>query len=291
MRTNQLVSLSVVLGLIAVAFGLLGNGATSKVGAPDVAGPSHAPTDWPRGDKIVDLTHAFDEQTIPWPTEIGFRLERGFDGVTDGGWYYRANRFSMAEHSGTHLDAPNHFSKDGESADDVPLARLIGPAVVIDVTAQCAQDADFQIPTEVFQTWEREHGRSLADMIVVLNTGWARFWPDKERYLGTAETGKPAVAKLHFPGLAPDAAAWLAANRKIRAVGIDTASIDAGQNKTFGTHVVLCGHGIPAFENLTNLDQLPAAGFTLIALPMKIRTGSGGPLRAVAVLPDVATAK
>lgn len=286
MRNNQLVSLAVVLGLIVAAFGLLGRGAPAKQSAL-----AKASADWPNGDRIVDLTHAFDEQTIPWPTEVGFRLERGFDGVTDGGWYYRANRFSMAEHCGTHLDAPNHFSKTGESADEVPLARLIGQAVVVDVTAECERDPDFLITTEVFQAWERKHGRSLADSIVLLNTGWSRFWPDKERYLGTAETGKPAVAKLHFPGLQPEAAAWLAANRKIRAVGIDTASIDAGQTKTFGTHVVLCEHGIPAFENLMDLDKLPADGFTVIALPMKIRTGSGGPLRAIAVLPDAASKK
>ena len=87
--------------------------------------------------RLVDLTHAFDEQTIFWPTEIPFHLERGFAGVTPGGWYYSANRFAMAEHSGTHIDAPIHFSKDAEPVDQVPMDRLVGPAAVVDVSTQC----------------------------------------------------------------------------------------------------------------------------------------------------------
>ncbi|MCM3900094.1 MAG: cyclase family protein, partial [Pyrinomonadaceae bacterium] len=103
-------------------------------------------------------------------------------------------------------------------------------------------------------------------------------------YLGTEERGAEAVAKLHFPGLHPDAARWLAANRSIKAIGLDTASIDFGQSTLFESHRILFDKNIPAFENVANLDRLPPKGFSVIALPMKIKGGSGGPLRIVAIL-------
>jgi len=121
--------------------------------------------------------------------------------------------------------------------------------------------------------------------IVLIRTGFASRWPDAVKYLGTAERGEAAVAKLHFPGLHPDAAQWLVSNRPIKAVGIDTASIDFGQSKGFETHRTLTARDIPAFENLASLDRLPPTGAIVIALPMKIGGGSGAPLRAVAVLP------
>jgi len=285
MQSRQVLSLATVLGLIAAAFWLLGDRPAAQV--------SVTTSDRQLGDifsnagaRLVDLTHAFDEQTVPWPTEVGFRLERGFDGVTDGGWYYRANRFSMAEHSGTRVDAPNHFSRSGKPADEIPLERLMGAGALVDVSDECRDNSDFLVTIEHFKAWERRTGRSLKNAIVLVRTGWEKFWPDRERYLGTTETGREGVAKLHFPGVAPEAAAWLATERKIRAIGIDTASIDYGQTKTFGAHVALCAHQIPAFENLTELDRLPITGFTVIALPMKIRGGSGGPLRAIAVIPE-----
>jgi kynurenine formamidase len=120
---------------------------------------------------------------------------------------------------------------------------------------------------------------------MLIRTGFARYWPDAARYLGTDERGEEAVAQLHFPGLHPDAARWLVDNRPVRAVGIDTASIDFGQSTAFESHQVLFASEIPAFENLMALDRLPPTGAFVVALPMKIAGGSGGPLRAVAVLP------
>jgi kynurenine formamidase len=236
--------------------------------------------------RMIDLTHSFDDNTIYWPTEIPFHLELGFAGMTTGGWYYAANRFSMAEHCGTHLDAPIHFSKGAHTVDEIPLARLAGAAVVIDVVKECADNADFLVTTDVFQAWEKRNNRRLDEAIVLVRTGFGQFWPDRARYLGTAGAGKEAVAKLHFPGVDPEAAAWLVAERRIKAIGIDTASIDRGQSKTFATHVALCAHDTPAFENVAQLEQLPDHGFSVIALPMKIRGGSGGPLRIIAMVPD-----
>ncbi len=235
--------------------------------------------------RYIDLTHAFDELTVYWPTEGGFSLIKGHEGRTEAGYYYAAHRFEAAENGGTHIDAPIHFYEGGAPLDEVPLDRLIGPGALVDVTELCRGDRDYQIAIDDLERWETRHGRSLNDTIVLLRTGYGRYWPDRRRYLGTDLRGKAAIAKLHFPGLHPEAAHWLAAERRIRAVGIDTASIDHGQSRRFETHVALLGRGIPVFENLAGLAQLPERGFTVVALPMKIRGGSGGPLRAVAIVP------
>jgi kynurenine formamidase len=234
---------------------------------------------------LLDLTHAFDERTIYWPTEPGFQLQVGTAGMTPKGYFYAANRFSSAEHGGTHLDAPIHFYKDRRTVDQIPLRQLMGEAVVIDVADQCAVDPDYQIGIADLRRWEENHRRQLADVIVLLRTGFGRRWQNRKEYLGTDETGPAAVANLHFPGLAPEAAQWLVENRLIKAIGIDTASIDYGQSKQFGSHVKLFEHEVPAMENVANLEELPDEGFTVIALPMKIAGGTGAPLRIIATVP------
>lgn len=234
--------------------------------------------------KFIDLTHSFDEQTIYWPTEKGFDLERGTAGVTEKGYYYAANRFCSAEHGGTHIDAPIHFFENRNTLDAIPLRQLIGRGALIDVSLKCAKDSNYQVVVDDLIQWERKHNARLDDVIVVLRTGFGTFWPSPAKYLGTEERGPQAVANLHFPGLHPEAAKWLAENRSVRAVGIDTASIDFGQSTHFQSHVALFEKNIPALENVANLDQLPEAGFVVLALPMKIRGGSGGPVRIVGVL-------
>ena len=236
--------------------------------------------------KIIDLTHAFNSETIYWPTGQPFQLERGNNGRTAKGYYYAANRFTTAEHCGTHLDAPIHFSEGNQSAEQVPLERLIGAAAVIDVVDSCARDVDYQITVSDLNAWEVKHQRQLVDVIVLLKTGWSKFWPDRGRYLGTTRLGPEAIAELRFPGLAPEAARWLVEHRAVKAIGIDTASIDHGRSTHFDSHVLLCGHKVPIFENVANLDPLPAHGANVIALPMKITGGSGGPLRIVAFVAD-----
>jgi len=207
---------------------------------------------------------------------------------TPGGptvYYYAANTFSTAEHGGTHLDAPVHFSKDAHAVDAIPLDQLIGAAVVVDITAKCTADADYRVTVADLQAFEQAHGPIPDRAILLIRTGFSARWPDAARYLGTGERGQAAVAKLHFPGLHPDAAAWLVANRKIAALGVDTASIDYGQSTAFESHRTLYERNIPAFENLASLDRLPPTGAYVVALPMKIRGGSGAPLRAIALLP------
>jgi kynurenine formamidase len=235
---------------------------------------------------LVDLTHPFDEDTIYWPTEEGFVLERGPSGLAPEGYHYEAHRFRSAEHGGTHLDAPIHFREGGASLDQIPLERLLGPAVAIDVTAACARNRDYQVDVGDLQSWEAIHGEIPRGAIVLLRTGFARFWPDRERYMGSAARGPEAAARLHFPGLHPQAAHWLATQREVRAVGIDTPSIDHGPSREFWSHRALFEADALVFENVARLDALPARGFSVVALPMLIRGGSGGPLRIIAILPD-----
>jgi kynurenine formamidase len=232
----------------------------------------------------LDLTHRFDETTIYWPTEEGFKLVRGPAGMTEQGYYYAANRFMCAEHGGTHIDAPIHFFQKGQTVDQVSLERLIGPGACVDVTRKCAADRDYEVKVEDFEAWEAANNASLNERIVMIRTGFGRYWPDREKYLGTKETGRAGVANLHFPGLDPAAADWLITRRRIRLVGIDTASIDHGQTEKYPTHVRLFRDGVPALENVAAMDKLPADKFSIIALPMKIGGGSGAPCRIVAML-------
>jgi len=241
------------------------------------------PSTFPQG-RVVDLTYAFDANSVYWPTAEQFKLETDFEGITDKGYFYSAYRYSAAEHGGTHLDSPVHFAKGHYTVDQLPLEQLMGAAIVVDVTAQCAANPDYLISVADFENWEKRNGRIQPGTIVLLRTGFGKYYPDRKKYLGTDERGAAAVAKLHFPGLDPAAARWLTTNRSIKAIGLDTASIDYGQSTLFESHRTLFEKNVPAFENVANLDQLPTKGFTVIALPMKIKGGSGGPLRIIAIL-------
>ena len=235
--------------------------------------------------KIIDLSHDYSKETVYWVTAKEFQLDTVFMGETDKGYYYAANNFSTAEHGGTHIDAPIHFANGGQTVDEIPLERLIGPAIKLDVSASARKNRDYQVSVEDFIEWENEHSITIPEnSIVLLQTGHAAYYPQKEKYLGTDQRGNEAIALLHFPGLSPEAAQWLVKERKINAIGIDTPSIDYGQSQDFKSHVILLSENIPAFENLTNLDQLPDSDFEIIALPMKIKGGSGAPLRIVALL-------
>ena len=238
------------------------------------------------GYELVDLTHAFDEDTIYWPTEAPFEHEEEFKGKTEGGWYYTAYRIHTAEHGGTHLDAPIHFAEGQWSADEIPLSSLISPAVVIDVSEAALADSDYQLDVATLRAWEADHGVIPKGAAVLLNTGYAQFWPDRIRYMGTDAQGTEGVANLHFPGFSLAAATYLFDLRGISAVGLDTPSIDYGQSKDFIVHRYLYSRNVLGFENVANLDALPATGAFVIALPMKIRDGSGGPLRIIGLVPS-----
>ncbi|MFV1987921.1 MAG: cyclase family protein [Gemmatimonadota bacterium] len=253
-------------------------------GDNDRAGVSAASAFDGTGGRWVDLSHAYSDETIYWPTDsIGFEFEELVSGETDLGFFYRAYRFGSAEHGGTHLDAPSHFSRGGDPVDAIPLERLMGAAVVIDVTDRVTPD--YLVEVEDLERFETLHGRIPDGAIVLIRTGWSERWPDRAAYLGTDLRGQAAIPELHFPGLHPDAARWLAENRSIDALGIDTPSIDYGQSTDFATHVVIYGANIPGLENVARLGELPETGSFVLALPMKIKGGSGAPVRIVAFVP------
>lgn len=237
-----------------------------------------------KSGKWVDLTHSFSARSVYWPTDtMGFKLEELAHGHTPGGWFYSSYRLSTAEHGGTHLDAPIHFAEGGRTNDQLPLTSLIGPAVVVDVSSGVTPD--YQLTVADLTAWESEHGRIPNGAILLVRTGWDARYNDRASYLGTATTGAAAVAELHFPGVSAEAAQWLIDNRAIAALGIDTPSIDRGQSADFRAHVILYGKNIPGFENVAGLSALPPVGSFVVALPMKIEGGSGGPLRIVAYVP------
>lgn len=245
------------------------------------AGGCRPETPWMNApSRLVDLTHSFDENTIYWPTSKSFHLEVVHKGPSGKGYWYEANNIETAEHGGTHMDAPVHFARGRWTADTIPLNRLIAPGIAVDVSASVRANPDYLIRVDDFLDWEKENGRIPEGAIVLVRTGFENRWPDKKRYLGTDAAGD--TANLHFPGYSEQAARFLANERRVAAVGLDTASLDHGPSTDFKAHRVFGEANVSGFENLCNLDHLPARGFRVIALPMKIGGGSGAPLRIVA---------
>jgi kynurenine formamidase len=242
-----------------------------------------APVDLTRYE-LVDLTWPFDENTLYWPTSpSGFELTVYSHGMTDGGWFYAANGFAAPEHGGTHLDAPIHFAEGQRTADQIPVSQLVAPAVVIDVSPQAAANPDYTLTPEDVRAWEAEHGAVPAGAIVLLRTGWGERWPDRLRYFGDDTPGD--ASNLHFPSYGEAAAQLLVGERGVGVLGVDTASIDPGSSKTFPVHQVAAAANVAGLENVAHLERLPATGAWVMALPMKIRGGSGGPVRIVAWVP------
>ncbi|MEO6214205.1 MAG: cyclase family protein [Vicinamibacterales bacterium] len=236
------------------------------------------------GHAIVDLSHAFGPSTLFWPTSpTKFELQKLAFGKTEGGYFYAANTLSTPEHGGTHLDAPIHFFEAGRTTEQIPLEQLIAPAVVIDVTGRAAADRDYRATRDDVLQFEKAHGSITRGTIVLLRTGWSRYWPNAKAYLGDDTPGD--ASKLSFPSFGADAARLLVEERGAAALGIDTASIDYGRATDFQVHRIAAAKNVVGLENLTNLDRLPPRGALVVALPMKIEGGSGGPLRAVAFVP------
>ena len=234
-------------------------------------------------DRLVDLTHSFDQETLYWPTTPGFRLTSDARGVTRAGYWYASNSFCASEHGGTHLDAPFHFAEHGWTTDQIPMHALVAPVRVIDLRWSCERDPDHAVTVAEIQVFEKEHGPIPEGAVVVLRTGWGKFWPVRKAYLGDDVPGD--ASRLRFPGFSAEAAHYLSDERKVAGVGLDTASIDPGISREFPAHQVFAAANIYGLENLANLDRVPPTGATLVALPMKVGGGTGGPVRVLAILP------
>jgi len=241
--------------------------------------------------KVVDLTQLLGPETpvigLPeiFASSPGVSLEV-ISRYDDKGpaWYW--NEMSLGEHTGTHFDAPVHWitGKDlpDNACDTIPVRRFIGPACVIDVTADVVDDPDFLLTPERIEAWESQHGRIPAGAWVLLRTGWSER-TDPEDFLNVAEDGP------HSPGLRADASTMLADDRDVLGFGVETVGTDAGQAGTFEppfpNHTIMHGAGKFGLASLRNLDQLPPTGAVVIAAPLKIVDGSGSPLRVLAITP------
>jgi len=273
--------------LILLSLGLLAAcaGPTHPAGPGGEAAPASAPAALDLdGVRAVDLSWPYDASTIYWPTSpSAFELTQLAYGPTPGGFFYSANSFCTPEHGGTHLDAPVHFGEGRHTADAIPVDQLIGRAVVIDVAARAEADPDYRLSREDVEAWEAEHGPVPEGAIVLLHTGWGQHWGDRKAYLGDDTPGD--ASHLHFPSYGAEAARYLVEERRVGVIGVDTASIDHGPSTDFPVHQVAAAANVPGLENIAHLEEVPATGAWVIALPVKIAGGSGGPVRIVALIP------
>ena len=224
--------------------------------------------------RLVDLGHALSPTSPTWTGEPAYERTGTGDVATDG---YTGGRFTADEHFGTHLDAPAHFG-GAWTVDRIPVDRLVRPGVCLNVEAKVAADEDYRVSLADVLAFERAHGPIPEGAMVLVATGWDRRWPDRARYMNERDDVK------HFPGISADAAQYLAADRKVAGIGIDTASIDYGPSATFEAHRTTQPHNVYHVENAANLTGLPPGGFAVIVAPVNIEGGSGGPTRMFALL-------
>jgi kynurenine formamidase len=270
MRNSPGIAVAAAIVLVSTAAAQQGKG---RPASPDL-----------RTARVVDLTHPFDSDTIYWPTSpTKFELTTLTSGPTPGGWFYSANSLCAPEHGGTHMDAPIHFGRGRKTADQISVRQLVAPAVVIDVAGSAAKDPDYRLSLADVRAWEKKHGTIPGGAIVLLRTGWSKRWPDRKRYMGDDTPGD--ASNLHFPSYGEEAARFLVRDRKAGALGVDTASIDYGASNDFPVHRVASESDVPGLENLSDLESVPERGAWVVALPMKIASGTGGPLRAIALIP------
>jgi len=234
--------------------------------------------------EFIDLSYPYNKDTIYWPTAPSkFSLEQLAYGRTAAGFFYTANAIATPEHGGTHIDAPIHFNAMGQTVDQIPLEQLFLSGVIIDVSDKTKRDRNYRLTREDVLLFEATHGQIAANIAVLLRTGWGKHWPDVKAYLGDDTQGNDS--NLKFPSFGESAVRLLVEERKVALIGVDTASIDYGPSRDFIVHRIVGENNVPGIENLANLNKLPATGFMLIALPIKVEGGSGGPVRVVALVP------
>lgn len=233
-------------------------------------------SDIPAGKtRVVDLSYAINDKLVPWPGDARWFEAQVNATVEKNGYFTRS--FWMLEHYGTHLDAPIHFPPGKTTVDEIPPKQLFGPAVVLDVRAEGTKDADYQLPAERIEEWEKTHGRVPESAIVLLRTGWSARWPDAQRY-----RNQDAQGRMHFPGFSVEAVKLLL-QRKVSGIGCDTMSADYGASQDFAVHHLALGAGLYHLENLADLSEIPEAGAFLMVAPIKLEGGSGGPVRVFAI--------
>jgi kynurenine formamidase len=227
--------------------------------------------------RVLDLAYAINDRLVPWPGDERWFEAKVNASVEKDGYFTRS--FWILEHYGTHLDAPIHFPPGKTPVDQIPVRQLFGMAVVLDVRAEGAADADYQLPAARIHEWENRHGQIPEGAIALLRTGWASRWPDAQSY-----RNQDAAGRMHFPGFSAEAVEQLI-ERNVSGIGCDTMSVDCGASEHYAVHRLALGAGLYHLENLSNLSELPEKGAFLVVAPIKLEGGSGGPVRVFALLP------
>lgn len=227
--------------------------------------------------RVVDLSHVIDTNIPLWPGDPPVEITPVATFENEG---YFLRKFSIGEHSGTHMNAPNSFWPNGVGIDAYAPSSLVVPAVVIDVRAKTANDPDYAFSKKDLFAWESVHGQVPAGSLVLLYTGWQEKWTSPVAFFN-----QDAGGGLHFPGFAGPTTRFLLDHRGIAGAGIDTHGVDPGQDESYATNTqVLENNGI-VLECLTNLDQLPPTGATLVLGVLRLKDGSGSPLSVMAFVP------
>lgn len=226
--------------------------------------------------EIADLSHPLREGMPVFPGGPPFEHISTKTHDLNG---YASNRFAMGEHTGTHMDAPYHFHREGRKIHEITLKEALAPLCVIDIRKQTETDSNYRLTTQDLLRWETMHGNIPADAVVILWTGQDRHWDNPDRYVNMGKDRLP-----HFAGFSDDAARFLIEQRKISGAGTDALSVDPGRNKKLTVHRIFHGAGKFHLENLTHLERVPPRGALLLAFPIPIVNGSGAPVRAVALV-------
>src|SRR5262245_58996121 len=265
---------------LAVRRALSRRGFFAGAGAAVAAGTAQAYAQAPAArhsfQRVVDLTHTMCAEFPTFSGEPGIEMQRQDEFKKDG---FNLFWWRIIEHAGTHLDAPIHFSENGASVDNIAAAELVVPLAVIDVSAKAAQNPDYLLSRDDLLAWERSHGRLPAGACVAMHSGWSKYATDPAKF-----SGRDVDGTLHFPGIGPDAAAWLLKERRIAGLAVDTLSLDNGVSKDFRTHYLWLPAGRWGLENVANLDAVPAIGATLVVGVAKVKGATGGPTRLFALV-------
>lgn len=224
---------------------------------------------------VVDLTHTLIPEFPSWPGYPLLQILNTHHIARDG---FYANAWHIHEHSGTHVDAPLHFSAQGWSAAEIPAAALVVPVVVIDIRARVRRDPDAQVWVDDIKAWEKKHGRISREAAVIMWSGWEDRAGDQAAFLNMDSKGV-----MHFPGFSREAAAFLVKERTIVGIGVDTISLDHGPSTDFGAHFAVLPANKWGIENLANLGKIPPRGATLFIGVPRVRGASGGSARILAV--------
>jgi len=253
-----------------------GAGALALAGGAAAAGPAPQARAAAQFSQVIDLTHSFSPD---FPTFFGVP---GIEQATmytfeDAG--FNMKRWTLIEHAGTHMDAPIHFSEDGQSAEEVPVENLVTPLAVIDIREKAAGNPDAQVTPEDIKAWEAANGPIPERACVAMNSGWAAFAGDPGKF-----TGKDDDDVFHFPGFHVEATQYLLEETTALGMAVDTMSLDYGPSQSFDTHYAWLPTNRWGLENLANLSDLPATGATLVAGAPKVAGATGGPTRLIALV-------